>query len=127
MVPARSIRTVKSVRTVTSAVALLIAVFAGATGPALIGLAHPVCLANHHECGKEPSIRACCCGDAQASQTDSTPVQSRVQVRADFVSLTVVTSAVQVALTPHVLVPVYTSPPHLPSHDLPILFATLLI
>jgi hypothetical protein len=118
---------VKSVRTALSAMTLLVAMTATATVPAFAGLLHPVCASTQHDCGQTPKIVSCCCGDEHASPTESTPVQSRVQIRADFSSMPAVTSALQVAMTPHARTPVHTSPPNRGVVDLPTLFSSLLI
>jgi hypothetical protein len=118
---------VKSVRTTLSAIALLVAVIGTTTAPAFAGLAHPICAAKQHDCGKTPSIKSCCCGHAQTSPASSTPVQSRVEMRSDLTLMPAATSAVQVATTPHAPLAVHTSPPHRALLDLPTLFATLLL
>ena len=98
-----------------------------ATAPAFALAGHPTCTAKHHDCGKAPSITTCCCGDEQSSPTDSTPSQSRVDVRANFTAVPVGVDMLEVATPVHVLVAVHTSPPHQYLVDLPTLFASLLI
>jgi len=118
---------VKSGRIGLSAIVLLVAITGATTVPAFAGLTHPVCASRHHDCGDTAKVSECCCGDAQASQTDSTPVQSRTEFRADLSSMTAVSSAVPVALPPHAVTTVHTSPPHRSHIDLPTFFSSLLI
>jgi hypothetical protein len=89
---------------------------------------HPTCTAKHHECGQAPTIAKCCCGDEQSSPSDSTPVQSRVDARADLAPIaTVGILAAAPSITPHVPLAIQTSPPHQYLVDLPTLFASFLI
>jgi len=110
-----------------SAIALLVAMTGATAVAAFAPLIHPICASRQHDCGKTPEIVTCCCGDEQAPPTKSTAVQSRVEVRADLLSMAAVMSAVPVATTPHAFITVHTSPPHRCRVDLPTLFSSLLI
>jgi len=118
---------VKPARTILSAIALLLAVTSAATASALAGETHRMCVTKQHDCGQTPRITQCCCGDEQASQMESTPVQSRIDVRADLLSMPAVMSVVQVATAPYALIAIHTSPPHRFLIDLPTLFSSFLI
>jgi hypothetical protein len=105
---------------------VVLAINGTTTVPAFVALVHPVCAAKQHDCGKTPTIAKCCCGDEQSSPHDSTPAQSRLEVRADLSLVAVVTVVVHVAMTPHAQRAIHTSPPH-PCLDRPTLFSSLLI
>jgi hypothetical protein len=122
-----SLVTVKSPRAMFSAIVLLAAVITSAGSAALAAQVHPACAAKQHECGKIATISACCYGDQDAARTDSTPVQSRVEVPTDICATPALPHVVQIAPAPSVLSPVHTSPPYLCLIDLPTLFATFLI
>jgi hypothetical protein len=107
-------------------VMLAVAVLGTPTLSAFALRAHPTCTAKHHDCGKVSTLTTCCCGEEQSSSSDSTPVQSRVEVRADLVSVPAVPSALEAAMTPYAQVAIHTSPPH-PILDRPTLFSSLLI
>lgn len=99
-----------------------------ATGGSVFAQAiHSTCVANHHDCGKTAKISSCCGGDQDASRIDSTPVQARVEVRADMTVTPALPNIVQIVSTPPVFSPVQTSPPRLCLLDLPTLFVTFLI
>ena len=117
----------KSARTVASTIALVVAILGMATVPAFAGLAHPVCTAKHHDCGKTPTIAKCCCGDEQSSQAGSTPAQSRVEIHADYSSVPAALNAASMVAPPHAIVTVHTSPPHQYLIDRPTLFSAFLI
>src|SRR5512141_2832338 len=89
--------------------------------------ARPVCVAKHHECEKTAKIVKCCCGDQDASRNDSTPVQSRIEIRSDMTAVPALPNIVHVVSAPVLVVPVHTSPPRLCLLDLPTLFVTFLI
>jgi hypothetical protein len=116
-----------TVRASASAVALIVAVLTAATAPMFAAAGHPACTAKHHDCGKAPVFRGCCCDDGQSTPSDSTPAHARADVTPIVSATAAVTGAVQVALTPHMRVPVHTSPPHQFLVDLPTLHSSLLI
>ena len=120
-------RIVSSVQRALSSIVVLAAIIGGASVPAFAGMIHPVCVSKHHECGATPKISKCCCGDEQSAQTESTPGQSRVDLRATFSCIAAVSTAIQVALTPHTVHTGGSTPPHNSSVGLPILFSSLLI
>ena len=122
-----SLVTVKSARTMLSAIVLVAAVITSAGAAVLAAHVHPACAAHRHECSKSATIAKCCCGDQDAARTDSTPVQSRVEVRTDMCATPALPHAVQITAAASVLSPVHTSPPYLCLIDLPTLFATFLI
>jgi hypothetical protein len=106
----------------------LVAAMIAMTGGAVLAQAiHPVCGAKQHDCGKTAKISKCCCGDRDAARTDSTPVQPRVEVRADISATPALPRVIQVAPTRQALTPVHSSPPRLCLLDLPTLFSTFLI
>jgi hypothetical protein len=126
MVPAPALD-VRFRRSGFPALVVLIAVLGTAVAPAFAGLAHPMCASKQHDCGRTPAFTKCCCGDEQSSAAQSSPVQSRTELRVDLSPMPAATSAVHVALTPHARIAVHTSPPDRGLVDLPTLFATLLI
>ena len=87
---------------------------------------HDACGARQHECGKVVKISSCCCGEGSASQHDSTPVQPRVEVRADMTT-TVVPNGIHVLSAPPASILVLSAPPRFCPLDLPTLFVTFLI
>ena len=107
-----------------SVVAVMIATTGGSV---LVQAIHPVCVAKQHDCGKTATISNCCCGDQDAARTDATPVQSRVEVRADLPATSALPHVVHIAPAPQALSPVQTSPPRLCLLDLPTLFSSFLI
>jgi len=118
---------VKSARTILSVIALLVAMTGAATVPAFATPIHPVCATKQHDCGRATTITKCCCGDEPASQMQSTPAQTRVEVRADLSTVPVIMHAVLVATTSNTPIRIHTSPPHRHLVDLPTLFSSFLI
>lgn len=118
---------VKSARMILPVIALLVAVTGTATVPAFAGQIHPICASKQHDCGRTSRITQCCCGDEPASQQQSTPVQTRVDVCADLSPVPVIMQAVLVATTSHTPTRIDTSPPHRHLVDLPTLFSSFLI
>lgn len=110
-----------------AAFSVVAAIIATTGGSVLAQALHPVCIAKQHDCGKTAKISKCCCGDREAARTDATPVQSRVEVRADLSATPVLPNVVHIAPAPQALSPVQTSPPRLCLLDLPTLFSTFLI
>ena len=88
---------------------------------------YQTCMLPHHECGKTARIVKCCCGDQDASRNDSTPVQSRLEVRGDMTVASVVPNVTRVVSQLASFAPVDSSPPRLCLLDLPTLFVTFLI
>jgi hypothetical protein len=97
------------------------------SGSVLAQAAHPVCVAKQHDCSLTARISKCCCGEQDASRSDSTPVQSRVEVRSDMTAAPALPNIVHVVSAPLSMAPVHTSPPRLCLLDLPTLFVTFLI
>jgi hypothetical protein len=118
---------VKSARTILSVFALLLAMTATATVPSFAAPSHPICATKQHDCGRATTITNCCCGDKPASQVQSTPVETRVEVRADLSPVPAIMQAVLVATSSNSPIRIHTSPPHRYLVDLPTLFSTLLI
>jgi hypothetical protein len=118
---------VNSLRASLSSIAVVASLLATIGGPLLAQATHPVCTAKHHECDKTATVSDCCCGDQGSPLADSTPAQSRVEVRGDLSPMLALPSFVHTAPAPQPLSPVQTSPPRLCLLDLPTLFATLLI
>lgn len=116
-----------AVRMKLAALSVVAAIVAMAGGSVFAQAIHPVCVAKQHDCGKTARISKCCCGDQGAPQADSTPVQSRVELRGDIPTPAALPNVVLVAPAPQALSPVQTSPPRLCLLDLPTLFVTFLI
>lgn len=110
-----------------AALSVVAAIVATTGGSVFAQAIHPVCVAKQHDCGKTAKISKCCCGDQEAAWTDSTPVQPRVEVRADLLATPALPNVVHIAPAPQALSPVQTSPPRLCLLDLPTLFSTFLI
>lgn len=110
-----------------SAISLLVTMFGMAATQAFAWDAHPTCTTTHHDCGKTAAIAKCCCSDEQPSQTDSTPSQSRVDLRVDLSSMPVVMSATPVPANTLETFAIDASPPHRANLDLSTLFSALLI
>ncbi len=89
--------------------------------------AHPICVAKHHDCGQTARMSSCCCGDQDVSRNDSTPGQSRTDVRPDMSVTPALSCAFDFATAPRPASAIQTSPPRLCLLDLPTLFAALLI
>jgi hypothetical protein len=96
-------------------------------GSVLAQAAHPVCLVKQHDCGQTAKIVKCCCGDQDASRSDSTPVLSRVELRGDMTVAPALPNIVHVVSAPLSMAAVHTSAPRLRLLDLPTLFVTFLI
>ena len=86
-----------------------------------------MCAAKQHDCRQTAKIVKCCCGNEDASRSDSTPVQPRVEVRGDTTAAPALPNMVHVVSAPASFAPVHTSPPRLCLLDLPTLFVTFLI
>ncbi len=125
--PAVPVIAVSFLRTKASAVAVVASMFVALGGPVFAQAVHPVCVAKQHECGQTAKIVKCCCGDQDTSRRDSTPVQSRVEVRADTTAAPALPHILHVVSAPASFAPVHTSPPRLGLLDLPTLFVTFLI
>jgi hypothetical protein len=109
------------------AAGLVFAISAVAGGSVFSQAAHPICVAKHHDCGQIARMSSCCCGDQDVSRNDSTPGQSRTDVRPDMSVTPSFSFAVYFATGPNLASAIQTSPPRLCSLDLPTLFAALLI
>ena len=117
----------KSARTILSVIALLVAMTATATVSAYAAPGHPICATKQHDCGRTTTITKCCCGDEPASQMQSTPVQTRVDVRADLSPVPAIMHPVLAATIANTPPRIQTSPPHRYLVDLPTLFSSFLI
>jgi hypothetical protein len=91
-----------------STIAAIVAMSAAPLAQAL----HTTCLLPHHDCGTTAKISKCCCDDRSAGRSESTPVQERVDVRADGRTLAVLPH-VMLAPAPGPAWTVHTSPPRL--------------
>jgi hypothetical protein len=118
---------VSFLRTKVSAIAVVASMFVALSDPVFAQTVHPVCVAKQHECGQTAKIVKCCCGDQDASRNDSTPVQSRLEVRGDMTAASVVPNVMHVVSQLASFAPVDTSPPRLCLLDLPTLFVAFLI
>lgn len=110
-----------------AALSLVTVIIAMTGGSVFAQAVHPVCIAKQHDCGKTAKILKCCCGDQDASRTDSAPVQPRVDVRAEMTAMPALPNIVSVVPAPQALHPVQTSRQRLCLLDLPTLFVTFLI
>ena len=63
-----------------SALVLVLAMVATASGTAFAQNRHPICEAKQHDCGQPANIPSCCCGDLGAPRDAGTPAQSRTDV-----------------------------------------------
>ena len=121
---------VAPLRMKSAALSLVVAILALTGGAVFAQAAHPYCVAKQHDCGESAKISSCCCGDQDASWSDSAPVQSRTELRADTTATPVPPPLVHASVTPPLAIAgrvVSTSPPGLCLLDLSTLFATLLI
>lgn len=118
---------VKPLRMKLAALSLVTAIFALTGGAAFAQAVHPYCAAKQHDCGKTAKLSKCCCGDQDASWTNSAPVEARVEVAADMTAVPAPPSLVSVPPAPQWLHPIQTSPPRLGLLDLRTLFVTFLI
>ena len=119
---------VTRVRLNLAAFSLIAAMVAMAGGPLLAQALHPACAATHHDCGKTAArIARCCCDDHDAPRAEASPVQSRVEVRADLSTTIAPMNLVHVASPLKAPIAVQTSPPRLCLLDLPTLFVSFLI
>jgi hypothetical protein len=100
---------------------------AAAGGGVFAQAAHTVCVARQHECAKTAKIVSCCCGEQGGSRDDSTPGQSRVEVRADMTTGSVLPNVLHGVSTVPSFASVDTSPPRFCPLDLPTLFSIFLI
>ena len=127
MVPALKARTVRSARSIWSALVLTLSVITTVTMPAFAGQVHPVCTLSHHDCGKAPTIRPCCCGEQDNSSNQGGPVESKVQLSAPSMPLV---ADLTFVLRSDIFRPFdrpYSGTTRAAPRDLPTLFASLLI
>ena len=118
---------VSLVPTKLSALVLVASMLMAAGGSVFAQASHLICVAKQHECGKTATIAKCCCGQPDASRTDSTTALIRVEVRADLTLTPALPLFVQMVAARPSFNPAQTSPPRLCLLDLPTLFSTLLI
>jgi hypothetical protein len=118
---------VSFLRSKVSAVALVASLLVAVGGSVFAQAGHPVCVAKQHECGKTAKISSCCCSAQDALGPDSTPIQSRVEVRGDMTPTPALPHSVSIVASPPSVAPVHTPPPRLCLLDLPTLFVTFLI
>lgn len=110
-----------------AAISVVAVMIATTGGSVFVQAIHSVCVAKQHDCGKTATISNCCCGDQDATRTDATPVQSRVEVHVDLQATPVLPNVVPIVRAPQALVAIQTSPPRLCLLDLPTLFSSYLI
>jgi hypothetical protein len=118
---------VTGLRTRLSALALVVAIMATATGSAFAQNRHPACEAKQHDCGPSAKIASCCCGDLGAPRDAGTPAQSRTDVASSLATAPVPPQSQDPILQSHASIAVQASPPRLALLDLNTLFACLLI
>jgi hypothetical protein len=92
----------------------------------LRGRVHPICAARQHDCGKGPTIQACCCGD-QSSTSDQTAPSARVTVNVTLLPVVAVAANMFVKVSTHAFTHAVVPPPRSSPVDLRTLFASLLI
>jgi hypothetical protein len=117
---------VKSVRTLLSALSVVVALIGSASVSAFVTGAHPICTAKQHDCGTGPKIQACCCGD-QSNTSDQTAPTAKVMVSVTLLPVAAVTANTFVPVSTHAFTPAQAPPPRSSPADLPTLFASLLI
>ena len=110
-----------------SAVGLVVAMIATASGSLFAQSRHPVCEAKQHDCDQPAKISGCCCDDLGTSGDTGTPAQSRVDVVSGPITAPVPPQFFPPALAAHEHITVHTSPPGLALLDRTTLFACLLI
>jgi len=110
-----------------SALGLVVAMIATASGLAFAQNHHPVCEATQHDCGQPAKISSCCCGDLGALRDTGTPAQSRVDVVSGISAAPVTAPFVPSVLPARSDIAVQASPPRVALLDLTTLFACLLI
>jgi hypothetical protein len=118
---------VKSVRTVFSAFALIVALIGVSTVPAYAGPARPGCVSavrGAHDCCKTPVLKACC-PDRSDTSNQRAPAQSKVQVNPNFAAAPAI-FVVDLALVVRSVAAERTHTRAGPG-DLPTLLSTLLI
>lgn len=106
---------------------LAVIIAATTSGTLFTQTVHPVCAAKQHNCGSTTTIAKCCCGAQDTSGPSSTPVQSRVELRADMAALPVLPNVISGVQDGRSLVPIQTSPPRSGVLDLPTLYVSFLI
>ena len=120
---------VKSVRSVLSAVALIVAFVGASIVPAYAGQARPACgppaATAAHECCKTPILKACCTNRSDQSR-QSGPTQPRVQVNPNFTAVPPI-FVVDLASAFRTTGAIQPTPPRAGPLDLPTLLSTLLI
>jgi hypothetical protein len=106
----------------------VIIALAGSTGiSAFLPLIDPVCTAMHHDCGKAPTLKACCCGDQSNISDRIGPTAVKVTCRVTLLRIAAVAADIVVLASPHAFTAAHASPPRSSPVDRPTLFATLLI
>jgi hypothetical protein len=118
---------VKSVRTVFSAFALIVALIGVSTVPAYAGPARQGCVPavrGAHDCCKTPVLKACC-PDRSDTSNQGAPAQSKVQVNPNFAAAPAI-FVVDLALVVRSIAAERTHTRAGPG-DLPTLLSTLLI
>jgi hypothetical protein len=116
-----------SVRTSLSAIGLVVALVGSTSTSAFMLAVHPVCTAEHHDCGKGPTIRPCCCGDQHSLSDQTGPTAAKVTFNGTLRPVTTVAADVLVPDSPLAFARATASPPRSSPVDLPTLFASLLI
>ena len=110
-----------------SAVALVVAIMATATGSAFAQNRHPACEAKQHDCSQPAKISSCCCGDLGTPGDAGTPAQSRTDVASGVATTPLPPQFEQPLPATDAAVVIQASPPGLALLDLTTLFACLLI
>lgn len=110
-----------------SAGALVTTLLVAAGGPLFADASHPVCVTKQHDCAQTAKIVKCCCGEQDASRTDSAPVQPRVELRVNMAATPVLPNIAPIVIASATPGLVQTSPPRSCLLDLPTLFVTFLI
>ena len=126
-VPAFMVHIVKSVRTSLSVISLVVALVGSTSLSAFVAAVRPVCAAEHHDCAKTPTIKACCCGDPSGTSDHTGPMVSKVTFSGTLVPVAPIVADIVLPASPDASRAAHASPPRSSRVDLPTLFASLLI
>src|SRR5262245_6953361 len=111
-----------------SALALVVAMVATASGSAFAQNRHSACETKHHDCDQPAKITSCCCGDPGTPRDNGTPAQSRTDVASGVAAVPLPLQFEQPMPATHAAaIAIQSSPPGLALLDLTTLFGCLLI
>ena len=110
-----------------SALGLVVAILATASGSLFASVRHQVCEGEQHDCEQPATISSCCCGDLGAPGNTGTPPQTRVEVVSGLSVATAPSPLEPPVCAGHDDVALHATSPRLVLLDLTTLFACLLI